>query len=168
MFYIICIFSLVGQFIILYFQKKGYLEIVLQFVQDFIMCFDLVIECGNFDVVVEMVKEFDKFSFWICLSFEVFVYGNYQVVEMCYQKLKQFDKLFFLYLVIGDYFKFVCMVKIVEYCGDFILWFQNVVYFGEVEDCIQMFKEIDFCKFFLNDLFDLKLIRCRFFGVYDC
>lgn len=139
--------SLVGQSIISYLQKKGYPEIALQFVQDPTTRFDLAIECGNLDVAVEMAKELDRPKFWTRLSTEALSHGNHQVVEMSYQKLKQFDKLSFLYLSTGDHSKLARMAKIAEHRGDFTARFQNAVYLGEVEDRIQMFKEIDLCKF---------------------
>ncbi|KAL2210650.1 putative coatomer subunit alpha [Sarocladium strictum] len=143
MLHIIRTSSLVGQSIISYLQKKGYPEIALQFVQDPTTRFDLAIECGNLEVAVEMAKQLDKSSFWTRLSSEALAHGNHQVVEMCYQKLKQFDKLSFLYLTTGDHSKLARMAKIAEHRGDFTSRFQNALYLGEVEDRIQMFKEID-------------------------
>lgn len=146
MLHIIQTSSLVGQSIISYLQKKGYPEIALQFVQDPTTRFDLAIECGNLDVAVEMAKELDKPKFWNRLSIEALAHGNHQIVEMCYQKLKHFDKLSFLYLVTGDQSKLARMAKIAEHRGDFTSRFQNALYLGEVEDRIQMFKEIDLCE----------------------
>ncbi|KAG8426580.1 hypothetical protein J3459_008013 [Metarhizium acridum] len=105
--------------------------------------FDLAIECGNLDVAVEMAKELDKPKFWARLSAEALAHGNHQIVEMCYQKLKQFDKLSFLYLATGDHSKLARMAKIAEHRGDFTSRFHNALYLGDVEDRIQMFKEID-------------------------
>ncbi|KAF6821408.1 coatomer subunit [Colletotrichum musicola] len=135
--------SLVGQSIISYLQKKGYPEIALQFVQDPTTRFELAIECGNLEVAVEMAKELDRPKLWQRLSSEALAHGNHQIVEMCYQKLKQFDKLSFLYLSTGDHSKLARMAKIAEHRGDFTARFQNALYLGEVEDRIQMFKEID-------------------------
>ncbi|KAF7562135.1 hypothetical protein G7046_g2011 [Stylonectria norvegica] len=143
MLHIIQTSSLVGQSIISYLQKKGYPEIALQFVQDPTTRFDLAIECGNLDVAVEMAKELDKPNFWNRLGAEALAHGNHQVVEMCYQKQKQFDKLSFLYLTTGDHSKLARMAKIAEHRGDFTSRFQNALYLGEVDDRIQMFKEID-------------------------
>ncbi|EFY92404.1 Coatomer subunit alpha, putative [Metarhizium acridum CQMa 102] len=143
MLHIIRTSSLVGQSIISYLQKKGYPEIALQFVQDPTTRFDLAIECGNLDVAVEMAKELDKPKFWARLSAEALAHGNHQIVEMCYQKLKQFDKLSFLYLATGDHSKLARMAKIAEHRGDFTSRFHNALYLGDVEDRIQMFKEID-------------------------
>lgn len=143
MLHIIQTSSLVGQSIISYLQKKGYPEIALQFVQDPTTRFELAIECGNLEVAVEMAKQLDRPQLWTRLSSEALSHGNHQVVEMCYQKLKQFDKLSFLYLSTGDNAKLSRMAKIAEHRGDFTSRFQNALYLGEVEDRIQMFKEID-------------------------
>lgn len=137
--------SLVGQSIISYLQKKGYPEIALQFVQDPATRFELAIECGNLEVAVEVAKQLDRPKLWSRLSTEALAHGNHSVVEMCYQKLKQFDKLSFLYLTTGDNAKLSRMAKIAEHRGDFTSRFQNALYLGEVEDRIQMFKEIDLC-----------------------
>ncbi|KAL2115103.1 hypothetical protein VTJ04DRAFT_10766 [Mycothermus thermophilus] len=143
MLHIIQTSSLVGQSIIAYLQKKGYPEIALQFVQDPATRFELAIECGNLDVAVEVAKQLDRPKLWTRLSTEALAHGNHSIVEMCYQKLKHFDKLSFLYLTTGDNSKLSRMAKIAEHRGDFTSRFQNALYLGEVEDRIQMFKEID-------------------------
>ncbi|KAH8668453.1 coatomer alpha subunit [Xylariales sp. PMI_506] len=143
MLHIIKTSSLVGQSIISYLQKKGYPEIALQFVQDPATRFELAIECGNLDVAVEVAKELDRPALWKRLGDEALAHGSHQVVEMAYQKQKQFEKLSFLYLSTGDHSKLARMAKIAEHRGDFTARFQNALYLGEVEDRIQMFKEID-------------------------
>jgi coatomer subunit alpha len=139
--------SLVGQSIISYLQKKGYPEIALQFVQDPQTRFELAIECGNLEVAVEMAKQLDRPKLWSRLTTEALAHGNHQIVEMTYQKLRQFDKLSFLYLSTGDETKLTRMAKIAEHRGDFTARFQNALYLGDINDRIQMFKEIDLCKF---------------------
>lgn len=177
MLHIIRTSSLVGQSIISYLQKKGYPEIALQFVQDPTTRFDLAVECGNLEVAVEMAKELDKPKIWIRLGAEALAHGNHQVVEMSYQKLKQFDKLSFLYLTTGDRAKLARMAKIAEHRGDFTSRFQNALYLGDVEDRIQMFKEADLCEF-LAVLCPCAVTSCRAkprtdlstrsFGIHDC
>lgn len=135
--------SLVGQSIISYLQKKGYPEIALQFVQDPQTRFELAIECGNLDVAVEMAKQLDRPKLWSRLTTEALAHGNHTIVEMAYQKLRQFDKLSFLYLSTGDEAKLTRMAKIAEHRGDFTARFQNALYLGDIQDRIQMFKEID-------------------------
>ena len=138
--------SLVGQSIIAYLQKKGYPEIALQFVQDPQTRFELAVECGNLDVAVEMAKQLDRPKLWTRLGIEALAHGNHQTVEMAYQKLRQFDKLSFLYLSTGDHEKLARMAKIAEHRGDITSRFQNALYLGDVENRIQMFKEIDLCE----------------------
>lgn len=135
--------SLVGQSIISYLQKKGYPEIALQFVQDPQTRFELAIECGNLEVAVEMAKELDRPKLWSRLSTEALAHGNHQVVEMTYQKLRNFDKLSFLYLSTGDQEKLTRMAKIAEHRGDMTSRFQNALYLGDIENRIQMFQELD-------------------------
>lgn len=135
--------SLVGQSIISYLQKKGYPEIALQFVQDPQTRFELAIECGNLDVAVEMAKQLDRPKLWQRLSTEALAHGNHQVVEMTYQKLRNFDKLSFLYLATGDQEKLKRMAKIAEHRGDMTARFQNALYLGDVQNRIEMFQEID-------------------------
>jgi coatomer protein complex subunit alpha (xenin) len=135
--------SLVGQSIISYLQKKGYPEIALQFVQDPQTRFELAIECGNLEVAVEMAKQLDRPKLWQRLSTEALAHGNHQVVEMTYQKLRNFDKLSFLYLATGDESKLHRMYKIAEHRGDMTSRFQNSLYLDDVENRIEMFKELD-------------------------
>ncbi|KAF2203905.1 Coatomer, alpha subunit [Delitschia confertaspora ATCC 74209] len=135
--------SLVGQSIISYLQKKGYPEIALQFVQDPQTRFELAIECGNLEVAVEMAKQLDRPKLWQRLSTEALAHGNHQVVEMTYQKLRNFDKLSFLYLSTGDQEKLKRMAKIAEHRGDMTARFQNALYLGDVQNRIEMFQEID-------------------------
>jgi coatomer protein complex subunit alpha (xenin) len=135
--------SLVGQSIISYLQKKGYPEIALQFVQDPQTRFELAIECGNLEVAVEMAKQLDRPKLWQRLSAEALAHGNHQVVEMTYQKLRNFDKLSFLYLSTGDQDKLKRMAKIAEHRGDMTARFQNALYLGDVQNRIEMFQEID-------------------------
>ena len=151
--------SLVGQSIISYLQKKGYPEIALQFVQDPQTRFELAIECGNLEVATEMAKQIDKPKIWQRLGAEALMHGNHQIVEMTYQKQRNFDKLSFMYLCTGDEEKLSRMAKIAEHRGDFVSRFQNALYLGDIESRIQMFKEID--------LYPLAYLTAKSHGLTD-
>ncbi|KAK7208317.1 coatomer WD associated region-domain-containing protein [Myxozyma melibiosi] len=135
--------NLVGQSIISYLQKKGYPEIALQFVQDPQTRFDLAIECGNLSVALEMAKELDKPNVWTKLGAEALEHGNHEIVELVYQKLRNFDKLSFLYLTIGDMSKLQRMAKIADHRGDYKAKFQSSLFLGDADARIQMLREID-------------------------
>lgn len=159
MLHIIRTSSLVGHSIIAYLQKKGYPEIALQFIQDPTTRFELAIECGNLDVAIDMAKQLDKPRLWVRLGAEALAHGNHQVVEMAYQRQKQFDKLSFLYLTTGDEAKLKRMAKIAEHRGDFSSRFQNSLYLGAVEDRIQLLKEAD--------LYPLAYLTAKSHGLDD-
>jgi coatomer protein complex subunit alpha (xenin) len=135
--------KLVGQSIISYVQKKGYPEIALQFVEDPQTRFELALECGNLDVALDIAKDLDRPQLWERLGNEALAHGNHQIVEMAYQKQRNFDKLSFLYLATGDKDKLNRMTKIAEHRGDMQSLFQNTIYLGDVEKRIEMLKMAD-------------------------
>ena len=63
-----------------------------------------------------------------------------QVVEMCYQRTKNFDKLSFLYLITGNTEKLRKMMKIAEIRKDTSGHFQNALYLGDVEERVKILK----------------------------
>ncbi|KAJ3116460.1 hypothetical protein HDU96_009623 [Phlyctochytrium bullatum] len=113
--------NLVGQAIIAYLQKKGYPEVeadaeqvALHFVKENKTRFDLAIECGNLDVASETAQAMDKEEYWNLLAVETLRQGNLQVVETAYKRVKNFDKLSFLYFITGNRDKLKKMLKIAE------------------------------------------------------
>ena len=107
--------------------------------------FELGIECGNLTVALEVAKELDKPALWTALGEAALLQGNVQIVEVAYQKLKNFEKLSFLYLINGDNAKLGRMGKIAEHRGDHGSEFQNSLWTGNVESRIRLLKESDLC-----------------------
>ena len=104
--------KLVGQSIISYLQKKGYPEVALHFVKDEKTRFGLALECGNIEIALEAAKALDDAACWEKQVEAALLQGNHQIVEMAYQKTKNFDKLSFLYLITGNLEKLRKMMKI--------------------------------------------------------
>jgi coatomer protein complex subunit alpha (xenin) len=123
------------------------IQIALQFVQDPQTRFELAIECGNLAVAVETARALDKPALWTALGQAALAQGNTQVVELAYQKTKNFEKLSFLYLITGDTGKLARMGKIAEHRGDYGSEFQNSFWVGNIESRIRLFKELDLCIF---------------------
>jgi coatomer subunit alpha len=115
----------------------------------------LAIECGNLGVAVETARELDKPALWQALGQAALSQGNIQIVELAYQKLKNFEKLSFLYLITGDTPKLGRMGKIAEHRGDYGSEFQNSLWTGNVESRIRLFKELDLCTCYIYDGVDL-------------
>jgi coatomer protein complex subunit alpha (xenin) len=148
--------KLVGQSIISYLQKKGCPQVALQFVKDPTTRFELALECDNIETATEVAKVLDTPGCWERLGREALLQGNHLVLEMTYQRVKNFDKLSFLYLVTGNGDKLKKMCKIAEMRGDNMSRFHNSL-FLDVEEQIKMFKEVGQCM--------LWLLICRSLGV---
>uniref|UniRef100_A0AC35UAC7 Coatomer subunit alpha n=1 Tax=Rhabditophanes sp. KR3021 TaxID=114890 RepID=A0AC35UAC7_9BILA len=125
--------GLIGQSIISYLQKKGYPEVALYFVKDVKTRFGLALECGNLESALKSAKELDEHSVWEALADVAMLQGNHQIVEMCYQKTKNFDKLSFLYLITGNLAKLNKMMKIADIRKDTNGLFQTAVVLGDSE-----------------------------------
>jgi len=65
-----------------------------------------------------------------------------QVVEMCYQRTKSFDKLSFLYLITGNLEKLRKMTNIAEIRKDTSGQFQGALYLGDVQERVKILKVI--------------------------
>ncbi|XP_028566118.2 coatomer subunit alpha [Podarcis muralis] len=132
--------KLVGQSIIAYLQKKGYPEVALHFVKDEKTRFSLALECGNIEIALEAAKALDDKNCWEKLGEVALLQGNHQIVEMCYQRTKNFDKLSFLYLITGNLEKLRKMMKIAEIRKDMSGHYQNALYLGDVAERVRILK----------------------------
>jgi len=130
--------KLVGQSIIAYLQQKGYPEVALHFVKDDKTRFGLALECSNIEAALDAAKSLDDKECWEKLGEAALLQGNHQVVEMCYQRTKNFDKLSFLYLITGNLDKLKKMMKIAEIRKDTSGQFQNSLYLGDVEERVKV------------------------------
>ncbi|XP_037070234.1 coatomer subunit alpha-like [Pollicipes pollicipes] len=132
--------KLVGQSIIAYLQKKGYPEVALHFVKDEKTRFGLALECGNVDVALEAARALDDKDCWDKLGEAALMQGNHQVVEMCYQRTKNFDRLSFLYLITGNLEKLRKMMKIAEIRKDTSGQYQSALYLGDVPERVRILR----------------------------
>ncbi|KAL4708469.1 hypothetical protein ACJJTC_014077 [Scirpophaga incertulas] len=97
--------KLVGQSIIAYLQEKGYPEVALHFVKDPRTRLSLALQCSNIEVALEAAKSLDEPDAWDQLAKAALATGNHQIVEMCYQRTKNFDKLLIPFqgaILLGD------------------------------------------------------------------
>jgi coatomer protein complex subunit alpha (xenin) len=66
--------------------------------------------------------------------------GNHEIVEMCYQRTKNFDRLTFLYLITRNLDKLRKMMKIAEIRKDTSAKFQTTLMMGDVDERIKKLK----------------------------
>eukprot|EP00002_Diphylleia_rotans_P013350 TRINITY_DN2609_c0_g1_i3.p1 TRINITY_DN2609_c0_g1~~TRINITY_DN2609_c0_g1_i3.p1 ORF type:complete len:703 (+),score=132.82 TRINITY_DN2609_c0_g1_i3:1710-3818(+) len=132
---------LCGQAIIAYLRKKGYPEVALYFVKDDRLRLNLALECGNLEIALEAAKALDDKECWNRLGAEALKQGNHQVVEMAYQRTKNFDKLSFLYLMTGNIANLAKMLKIAKMRNDIMSRFHNALYLGDVTERVAVLAE---------------------------
>ena len=132
--------KLVGQSIIAYLKEKGYPEVALHFVKDEKTRFALALDCGNIDVALEAAKALDDKSCWEKLGAAALQLGNIEVVELCYQRTNNLNKLSFLYLINGNHEKLKKMMKISSVRNDISGHFQAALYLGDVEERVNILK----------------------------
>jgi len=63
-------------------------------------------------IALEAARALDDKDCWESLGEAALLQGNHQIVEMSYQRTKNFDKLSFLYLITGNLEKLRKMMKI--------------------------------------------------------
>jgi len=130
---------LCGQAIISYLQEKGFPEVALNFVHDNKTRFKLAIACGNIQVAMNVAYELGDDA-WRQLGIEALRQGNHEVVEMAYQKTKEFERLSFLYLLTGNTDKLRKMLKIAEMRGDVMSRFHNALFLGDTEERVRVLE----------------------------
>lgn len=132
---------LCGKAIIGYLQEKGFPEIALHFVDDLKTRFKLALACGNIEVAMNTAYEMGDDQSWHRLGIEALRQGNHQVVEMAYQRTKNFERLSFLYLLTGNVEKLRKMLKIAEMRQDIMARFHNALFLGDAQHRVKVLEE---------------------------
>lgn len=128
--------------IISYLQRNGFEDIALYFVSEPRARFNLAIRCGNLDTAMECATSLDETSIWSQLAEEALKQGNHDIVETCYQRMKSFNKLSFLYLITGDREKLEKMMKIANLRHDYMSYFYNAMYLNDIDARINVLVEV--------------------------
>lgn len=155
---------LCGRAIVAYLQSKGFPEVALHFVREPKTRFRLALACGNIDIAIECalaLEQQDKGGreIWGQLGSEALRQGNHQVVEMSYQRTKDFDRLSFLYLITGDTDKLKKMLKIANMRSDIMGRYHNAIFLGDAAERTKVLEESG------NDA--LAYISAKFHGLED-
>jgi coatomer protein complex subunit alpha (xenin) len=132
--------KLVGQSVIAYLQKKGYPEVALHFVKDEKTRFALALECGNIEIALEAARSLDDKMCWERLADAALAHGNHQIVEMAYQRTKNFDRLSFLYVITGNVEKLKKMMKIAEVRKDISSHYQTALFLGDIQERVKILR----------------------------
>lgn len=132
--------NLTGQAIIGYLEQKGYPEVALHFVKDTRTRFSLAMDCGQLDVGLEAARILDDKACWERLADLALRQGNISILEMAYQRTKDFSKLIFLYLITGNLEKLRKMMKIAEVRRDLGTQYQIALLLGDVAERVKVLR----------------------------
>jgi len=133
--------KLCGKALVTYLQEKGYPEVALHFVDDLKTRFKLALACGNIEVAMNTAYEMGDDLSWHRLAVEALRQGNHQVVEMAYQRTKNFERLSFLYLLTGNTEKLRKMLKIAEMRHDIMARFHNALFLGDAVERVRVMED---------------------------
>jgi len=131
-----------GNAVIGYLKQKGFPEVALHFVEDQQTRFNLALEYGHIEEAMTAAQEINEPASWNRLGLEALRQGNQQIVEMVYQKTKNFDALSFLYLITGDINKLKKMLKIAEMRQDVMSRFNNALMLGAIDERVKIMAEM--------------------------
>eukprot|EP01071_Lankesteria_metandrocarpae_P006581 Lankesteria_metandrocarpae@DN4409_c0_g1_i1.p1 len=133
---------LCGNAVIGYLTRKGYPEVALQFVNEPKTRFNLALEFGHLDEAASACTKMDNKSTWERLAKESMRQGNYEIVETVLQRIKDFDKLSFLYCITGNHEKLRKMLKISEMRKDQMSRFHNALLVGDAPERVKVLADV--------------------------
>lgn len=139
---------LCGRAIVAYLQSKGFPEVALHFVRDPQTRFGLALACGNIEAAMECAFSLEQQKggegkardVWGQLGSEALRQGNHQIVEMSYQRKKDFDRLSFLYMLTGDTEKLRKMLKIANMRNDIMGRYHNALLLGDAAERVAVLE----------------------------
>ena len=94
--------KLSGAAVVTWLRRQGFPEVALAFADDAKTKFDLAVECGDLDVAAQAASDLDEPEAWGQLAHAALLQGNVEIAERTMARLKQLDKLTFLYAVTGN------------------------------------------------------------------
>ncbi|KAF8819543.1 putative coatomer protein complex, subunit alpha, partial [Cardiosporidium cionae] len=133
---------LIGNCVIGYLRKKGYPQIALFFVKDLSTRFHLALEYGDIGEAFTNAVQINEKNIWNRLATEALRRGNHHIVELAYQKMKNFDQLSFLYFITGNSVKLGKMLLISEKREDVMGRYQNALLLGDVKERVRVLAEV--------------------------
>lgn len=131
---------LVGQAIVAYVQQKGYPEIAMHFVADLRIKFALALECGAVDVAFECASQINTPECWRKLGQEALRQGNTEVAEAAYLRVKDYQRLSFLYVVTGNRAKLQKLLTVATHLNDIQGRFNTALLLGDVRERVAVLR----------------------------
>ncbi|KAL8441569.1 hypothetical protein Emag_007062 [Eimeria magna] len=139
--YIVQYGNLCGNSLIGYLKDKGHAEVALEFLSDPKSKFLMSLEVGRMEEALEAAKALNDKAGWRLLADAAMQGGHYGLAEICLQKLKAFEKLSFLYFLLGDRTKLKKMLHVSKLLRQPLLRMQQALLLGDVEERVDVLME---------------------------
>ncbi len=134
--------EVVGTLAIKYLEQQGLPELALTYEKDDKSKFNLAIASGNLEVALIAAMEMKRKDSFAALANEAIKQGNFQIAEMCYQKMLAFDKLTFLYTLTGNLPKLEKIMNLAKNkLNDPMLQYQTALLTGDIPSQVKLLAE---------------------------
>jgi len=134
--------EIIGSLSIRYLEQQGLPEIALNYEKDEKHKFSLAKASGNLEAALEAALQLKRRDCLSELAEEAMKQGNTKVVETCYQKMLSFDKLVFLYVLLGDFQKLEKIMNLAKTkLKDQMLEYQTAMLTEKIERQVKLLVE---------------------------
>lgn len=133
--------SMVGEAVIGYLQRSGYPEVALHFVEDPETRFGLALACGNLEQAKDAAMRVNKPEIWRRLATEALRQGSFETAETAYQRVRDMDRLSFLYLIAGQREFVGRMLAIAKKTDDPLARFHNALLLGDATERVRVLED---------------------------
>jgi len=130
-----------GKSMIGYLQQKGYLDIALWFTEETQTRFVLALSAGYLETALDMARQMDDDEAWSSLAEKAMEYGQVQLAELCFQRLRNLERLLFLYVLTGNWEKLERLYDIADAQKDIPAQLQIALVLGDPESRVQTLKK---------------------------
>ncbi|KAL8448978.1 hypothetical protein Emed_003330 [Eimeria media] len=122
-------------------SRQDYMQVALEFLSDPKSKFLMSLEVGRMEEALEAAKALNDKAGWRLLADAAMQGGHYGLAEICLQKLKAFEKLSFLYFLLGDRTKLKKMLHVSKLLRQPLLRMQQALLLGDVEERVDVLME---------------------------
>ena len=139
--------EIVGKACLQLLQEEGMPEIALEFEKDDSAKFRLALLSGNIEAALYAAMKLKDKNCFVKLATYALNCGNTQILEMALQKVLNFQRLNYLYLLTGNYHKMDKMILLgKEKLNDPLQVFNTTIPIGNIIERIKVLASIGQCK----------------------
>ena len=122
-------------------KSSGFPELSLKFVNDPKQKFILALKSGNLEVAKEVADTLKEKAYYNKLAEKALLMGKLNIVEYCYVRSQNLDKLLFFYLLTGKFDKLKKLENVLKDKGENSRKFLNLIYLANHNEKIKMLSE---------------------------